>query len=607
MCGILGGINARITDELLLTISHRGPDRRDLVTQLCGDDTVTMGHTRLSIVDLSEAGNQPMTSADGNYTLIFNGEIYNHEELRRKLTFKDFRGHSDTETLLHLLIEFGERALPMLNGIFAFAFLDRRNHMLLLARDTYGVKPLYYSLDKNRLVFSSEIRPIALLLSPTIDLESLDILLNLRYVPSPRTLYSGICKIRPGHYSVFTFGNGEINETQHHYIKPVLRLSSLSFDEAVEEYGRTLDRAVCRQLMGDVEMGMMLSGGIDSAVVAGLASKHIGSKMKAFTVGFDSQYDVNEIDMAAETARHFGMEHHFIKMTADNFFETFAECSHIVEEPLATTSFIPMYFLSKLAAEHVKVVLTGQGADEPLGGYPKYQGELLHSLFPGFVFKLADKMVSVAGIKNEKIIRGARSLSISDDVDRFVNICSLFTAEEVHRMTGRDVNAVSAEMVDYFYRLTTDSRQPSVERLMSVDMRMDLPDDLLLYTDKITMNFSLECRVPMLDNELVELLQSFPSSYKLARGKTKIVHKAFATRMLPQSIINRPKLKFQSPTDIWFRDQAGFVESTLLSGKLIDYIDRNELKKIIEQHRQGYNREKQIFLLLSLNEWLNRI
>ena len=214
-------------------------------------------------------------------------------------------------------------------------------------------------------------------------------------------------------------------------------------------------------------------------------------------------------------------------------------------------------------------------------------------------------LVGLSSTKKETLIRGARSLAIRDDVKRFMNIYSLFTVDEINRLLQVNVTEDSCGLIEYFYSLVTDSWQSSADKMMAVDLHMDLADDLLLYTDKITMNFSLECRVPMLDLNLVDFLQSLPTGYKVQRHKTKIVHRKFAESLLPRDIIERPKFGFQSPTDIWFRTQSGFIESTLLNGKLKDYLTRTEISKVVEQHKKGYNREKQIFLLLSLNEWLN--
>jgi asparagine synthase (glutamine-hydrolysing) len=611
MCGILGSINKIVDRELLQLIKHRGPDGQDIWHETYNCNNLYLAHTRLSILDLSEAGNQPMVSQCGNYVLIFNGEIYNHLELRAGLSFKNLKGHSDTETLLYYLIENGVNGIKNLNGIFAFAFWNRITGEMMLVRDKFGVKPLYYYQDDKHFVFSSEIRPIRKFVPGHLDKKALSILLSLRYVPSPYTLFQDIFKLRPGHYMIINIENNRLKsqifnyDNTHH-----VTYSKLSFSEAIVEYGKKLNNAVERQIMSDVDLGVLLSGGVDSALVANAISKVSNKKIQAFTVGFDSKYTVNELDLAARTAKLFGMEHNTVKISPDSFFDIFEECSRIVEEPLATTSFIPMYYLSKLASEKVKVVLTGQGADEPLGGYGRYQGEILHEKIPLSARRLISILIKLSRTKKESLLRGANSLPIDDDITRFLYTYSLFSPDEIVKMQGGNNIMLAQDLILYYYNsLNCSEYKTSTERMMAIDQRMDLVDDLLLYTDKITMNFSMECRVPFLDHALVEFIDSLPLKYKVVRGNGKIIHKAYAESVLPVDIINRPKFGFQSPTDIWFRELFDEIESILVgsSSKLIDYFDKNEIKKILNKHKSGYNKEKQIFLLLSLNYWLENI
>lgn len=606
MCGILGSINLPIDKGMLDAISHRGPDWQGIYMDKQVNCIVSMAHCRLSIVDLSASGNQPMTSPCGNYTLIFNGEIYNHLELRAKLENKRYRGHSDTETLLYFLIERGITAINELNGIFSFIFYDKKNRKLFMARDPFGVKPLYYHICKNRFIACSEIRPIKKVLNPSMNINTLRILLNLRYLPSPYTLYDAVFKVRPGHYGVIDMNQLPLSISLQPYVKIQTKRLDINFEEAIEEYGKRIRNAVCRQLMGDVDIGILLSGGIDSALISNIASKECNQRLKAFTVGFESRYSVNEIEWAKETAQYIGLEHHVVKIDADNFFGSLAECTRIMEEPLGDTSIIPMYYLAKLASRHVKVVLSGQGADEPLGGYPRYQGEILRNAWPPFFFKVAEQACRFINIKNESILRGARALGIHDEIERFFQEYCLFTVDETNRLLGTEgSDEASKELLAYFHHLATAEWQTPVERMMSLDMKMNLSDDLLVYTDKISMNFSLECRVPMLDHELIHFIEALPTLYKIKRGKGKIIHKAFARRQLPLQIVDRPKLGFRSPTDIWFREYSSIIEDKLAHGPLQNYLSRKEIKKIIKQHQSGYNREKQIFLLLSINEWIN--
>jgi asparagine synthase (glutamine-hydrolysing) len=606
MCGILGSINQFIDQTTLDLIKHRGPDSYGIIETNCNSYKIILGHRRLSIVDLSEAGSQPMVSEFGNYTIIFNGEIYNHQELRRKLPDVKFRGHSDTETVLHYIAQYGISSISDFNGIFAFAFYDKKSNILYLARDKNGVKPLYHFCDGQRIIFSSEIRPINKIIRAPIDTDSLNLLLNLRYCPSPATLFRGINKMRPGHYAKIDLNNKLLSINQNSYINAEKHFLKIGFHEAVEEYGRLLENAVEGQLMSDVEVGIFLSGGIDSALVAGIASKKLNYRPKAFTVGFNSRFNVNEIDLARQTADHFGLKHFFTRIDSSHFFDLFEQCSGIVEEPLATTSFIPLFYLSKLASEHVKVILSGQGADETLGGYGRYQGEILRERYPNFLFKIASQLVRISQIKNEKLIRGANSLSIEGDIERFASIYSLNNSEEIKLLTGSEKLA-SFEFIKYYYDLLECSSMPtSVDRMMAIDLNMNLADDLLMYTDKITMNFSLECRVPMLDLPLVNFLGNLPQLYKVTSNKSKIVHKEYAKRCLPGSIIMRPKYGFQSPTEIWFREESVHIREILLSDSniLLNYLNKKEVEKLLLMHTKGYNKEKQIFLLLSLSYWL---
>ena len=606
MCGILGSLNINFNHEELSLISHRGPDSNGIIDFECNKNKIKLAQTRLAIVDLTEAGNQPMVSACGNYAITFNGEIYNHLVLRKQLGEFNFKGHSDTETILYYLIKYGIDGIKDFNGIFAFCYLDLKKQKMLLVRDFFGVKPLYYSLEKNNLVFSSEIRPIIKLKKDELDLDNLASLLRLRYIPSPNTLYKNINKLRPGHYAEINLQDKDINFREYAFISELPSTKNIKYDSALLEYETKISEAVNRQLMSDVEVGILLSGGIDSAIVAALAQKHSSKKLKAFTIGFEGLYDEDEIANAKETADILGLDHYSAKMSFDDFLTIFKETIRIVEEPLATTSLIPMYFLSKLASEHVKVVLTGQGADEPLGGYQRYQGEIVSAKIPRTLIKWAGNLVNVLGIKNEKIIRASNSLGEKDDVKRFVKVYSIFNEAEIEKLLNIKEKK-SYKAVNYYYQLLNcKKKKKSVERMMAIDTRMNLSDDLLIYTDKITMNFSLECRVPLLDTELINFIESLPSEFRVKRNKTKIIHKDFAKKILSEKIINRKKMGFQSPTDMWFKKYNSEIKKLLLNDNhpFARIFNLKEVEFIINQHQKGYNKEKQIFLLMGIYYWL---
>src|SRR5690554_88038 len=606
MCGIIGSINSAFDLSALKLIEHRGPDASEIESFNVGEHHVNLGLVRLAIVELSEAGKQPMISSCGKFAITFNGEIYNHLDLRKQLPEIYFKGRSDTETILYYLIKFGIDSVNDFNGIFGFSFLDIENQKLYLARDHFGVKPVYYLQDTEQFIFSSEIRPIKYLQKNSApDLQNLPTLLRLRYLPSPLTLHENIQKLKPGHFIAVDLSSDKLLYTEKYFPKEKSILSIKPVSNYLEEYEIHLENAVKRQLMADVEVGILLSGGIDSALVTALAQKHYTGKLKTFTIGFEGAHQEDEIEAAKETAEILGVEHFSKKITFDNFLSIFKETTRIIEEPLATTSVIPMYYLSQLASEHVKVVLTGQGADEPLGGYQRYQGEVISGKIPRGLIRSSKTIVSQVGIKNERILRSASALGEKNDVQRFLNVYSIFGQKEILQLlNNREEKAFN--LISYFYNiLACTKKRTSVERMMAIDIRMNLADDLLLYTDKITMNFSLECRVPMLDIELVKFMESLPAKEKVAFRKTKIIHKKYAQRILPERIINRKKYAFQSPTKIWFKNYNDQIRELLLKpGIFTEIFNVDALHKVLDDHLKGYNREKQIFLLLSIYYWL---
>lgn len=605
MCGILGSINQPFDENILNFISHRGPDDSGIVKIVNSDNTVLLGHRRLAIQDMSSAGHQPMYSACKKFIIVFNGEIYNHYELREKLTGFEFKGHSDTETIVNYIAHFGIGAVKDFNGIFAFALLAIESNQLYLVRDRYGVKPLYFLKNADRFIFSSEIRPLQALSEPHIDIDNLALLLTLRFNPSPTTLYKSIHKLHPGH--VLTIDLFTKTHTLSSFIQPVVINNDISFDDALETYEKLFEQAIKRQLLADVEVGVLLSGGIDSALVAFYAQKYSDKPIKTFTVGFSDTDDTDETLAAQETADILGTDHYSVKISDDEFERIFSECINIVEEPLGTTSIIPMYYLNQLAAKHVKVVLTGQGADEPLGGYKRYQGEIAHDKFPAFIFQLLKPLSKF--IKNDQHHRALNALGERNIIKRFNLIYALFKDEEVYALIARMTDK-SQHCIKYFYDLLDGNKKQGVEAMMANDLRMNLPDDLLLYTDKISMHFSIEARVPILDNDLIDFIESLPYRYKIHGNEGKYIHKKFAEKILPNEIIYRKKKSFQSPTEKWFKGEKGNSYKKLLlnpNSKFASYFNLDAVTKFFDSHITGTrNLETQLFTLISLYYWMNK-
>ena len=612
MCGILGSVNLSESSSYLHYLKHRGPDASGAITFKTNNHRIDLLHRRLSIVDLSEAGKQPMLSFDNKACITFNGEIYNHLELKPDLKDTHFNGHSDTETIVNYIREFGIASIKKLNGIFAFAFLDLENELLYLARDRFGVKPLYYCFNNNQLFFSSELRPLKAFFNPPIDKGSLMISLRLRYTPSPSTIFKNIYKVEPGQLLTFNLKK-EISLTKSYFISSPRSLGTCKgeHNKLVKDYGDLFEKAVERQLMSDVEIGILLSGGIDSALVAAIAKQQSKTTIKAFTVGFKGNYgDIDEIEYAKQTAEILGLQHFYKKISFTDFLHSAKKIVEVVEEPIGTTSIIPMFYLSELAATNVKVVLSGQGADEPLGGYNKYKGlpwveraRMFQWLMPftksvGFIYN-----------KNERFRRLISAMQHADDIDSLMEFNAISSSKQVVGLmnsANRHFYSEALTNQQSFFKQVWKKRMPDKSSLRNLflyyDVRTSLADDLLMYTDKITMHFGLECRVPILDNELIDFIESLETHHKFNSNRGKIIHKDFAREYLPSAIIDRKKRGFASPTNSWFKENKNSLEEVLVNNaELKKYFSIAEVKRLLSSHFGGRNLEKQIFLLLSIS------
>ncbi len=421
MCGIAGTfefrtgapVDRRVLQRMTDVLSHRGPDDGGMFVSREGD--VGLGHRRLSIIDLS-SGNQPMADAAEELWIVFNGEIYNFPELKRELQSRGhrFRTASDTEVILVLYKQEGEEGLVRLNGIFAFALYDSRRRRLVLARDHFGVKPLYYTVAGGTLVFGSELKSILEhpAVSRRLDLTALNSFLTYRYNPSPQTLLEGIAKLPPAHVLTVEAG-GEPRVCPFWHDEPVT-LGTIGEEEAVEEYSRLLQAAVKRQMISDVPVGLLLSGGIDSAVMGRLMQDAGGGKVKTFTIGFKGRGDYNELDDARESARILGTDHEEIELSAKDYLAFFPRSFYYTEEPIAEPTIPALYFVSRLAASRVKVVLAGQGADEPLAGYDRYVGEFYLDRYAALFRHLPMEAVAALLPRNERFKRAAYASRFDD-------------------------------------------------------------------------------------------------------------------------------------------------------------------------------------------------
>jgi len=609
MCGIVGAVGVGFNPAALESIHHRGPDGSGVEHLGTSEAPLWLAHVRLSILDLSPAGRQPMQSRDGRWWLTYNGEIYNHRQLRQQLP-GEFRGHSDTETLVELLASQGiEKTLGQLNGMFAFAAWDRLERKLYLVRDPFGIKPLYYVQGGEGFAFASEVRALkALGVVDGVDPDGLRQFLALRYVPSPRTLWRDVSRLPPGDLVTFDLATSEVSRKR--YILPARDRFEGTIEDAGQVYRNELAQAVERQLLSDVPVGVLLSGGIDSALVAAMA-KDAGQRLPCYCVGFGPEHRECEIAEAAHTARVLDLPFHSITVSPHQLRDALPAAVQSIEEPLGTTSVMPMWYLVRRAREDVTVVLTGQGSDEPWGGYRRYQVAMVQRYLPWPSFWKVVKSVAGSGDRLPEVLeRGLRTLSSRDLVRQISEACALFPARERQALLGDREDGGATRAIGLWLEWLQDVPMDPAERMMRVDARMNLADDLLLYGDKISMAASLEARVPMLDLGLVRFIESLPLQYRVRLRDTKIVHKRMAEKYLPREIVQRRKKGFQVPFGAWSRGswKEWIADRLLDTGQPhLQVMRREGIEQLWRQHQQARpDRSRQIFALLMLSLWWER-
>jgi asparagine synthase (glutamine-hydrolysing) len=619
MCGIAGYVtlgqraapDSSVLRSMAAVLAHRGPDDEGFFEAVTrdGERRVGLAHRRLSIIDLS-TGHQPMCNEDGSVQIVFNGEIYNFPQLREELIGRGhvFSTRSDTETVVHAYEEWGPESVRRFRGMFAFAIWDAPRERLLLARDRYGKKPLFVHQTEGLLLFASEIK--AILAFPgvprCVDREALWDYFAYRYVPAPATLFQGIRKLMPG--SCLVYERGAATETSYFLPddgKP--SVASPPDGDPVSAFLEQLDEAVRVRMISDVPFGAFLSGGIDSSAVVAMMSRHSGQPVKTFSVGFaESAY--SELAYARAIADRFHTEHHELTVSQDHLMEHLPALVRYRDAPVAEPSDIPIYLLAREARRTVKMVLTGEGADEFLGGYPKHVLERYVGAYQRVPAAVRHRLIEPLCLSLPYRFRRAKTavanLALADRRERLPRWFGALSEPERCRLTRLEaprINHRSATWLDSFHG---DS---ALRGILYFDQTSWLPDNLLERGDRMTMAASLEARMPFMDHQLAAFVSGLPDAWRVRGLTTKRILREAMRRVLPAAILERPKIGFRVPVNEWFRgSMREYLTDHLLGtdSRTRGYYRPEALRHYVDEHATGrQNHEKLLWSLLTLEIW----
>jgi asparagine synthase (glutamine-hydrolysing) len=621
MCGICGQYNFRnqepvdpeVIRKMTQTMVHRGPDDEGYYFS----GPLGFGFRRLSIIDL-EGGHQPMSDREKSVWIIFNGEIYNFPELKLELEGYGhvFQTRCDTEVIIHGYKQWGEDVFNHLNGMFGVAIWDEGKRKLVIARDPMGIKLVYFRIEDASLYFGSEIRPLLAVKDrkPDIDPLAVNLFLRYRYTPSPLTLFAGIKKLAPG--TMVIFENGK-NRTQRWYrYQPSPFLPPKSENQATEELLELYKTAVKRHLISDVPLGLLLSGGIDSGLLLGLMNLY-GRSWPTFTIGYGKSFKDDELDDAAETAQIYSADNVSVDLQQETFERNLPKIVSFLEEPIASSSIVPMYFVCQRARQDVKVALVGQGPDELFGGYWRHlgvrYGEYWRSL-PSWVRKPLTGFIESLP-RNETLKRGVHSLDVPQRMKRYQHVFSIMPGEAIDGlfqdgMIPADAGDRVLECWNGLEKLMENTDE--LGGLQFLEIRSSLPDELLMYADKLSMAHSLEVRVPYLDREIVEYVQRLPAHFKIRNGIRKWVHRQVCREFLPPKILKRKKRGFAvNVVDDWFNGSVSRNMEEILcdrSSLMFRFFRPPAVNLLLDEHMNSRkDNHKLLFSLVVFEEWMRSI
>lgn len=623
MCGFAGFFrssstpdqqqNQRLLEAMGNAILHRGPDAGATYQ----DDYIGLVHRRLSILDLSDAGTQPMHSASGRYVIAFNGEIYNFQSIKQELIqdgFK-FKTQTDTEVLLALFEKVGFRCLDKLNGMFAIAIWDKQARELFLARDRLGKKPLYYYHADNEFIFASEIKSILKLpfTKRQLRYDALKDFFSYQYIPDPKTIYQGIDKLKPGHWLKTNGSSIEIQSYWDISFNPLVGRDLKSIEEELYE---KIDDAVRLRMISDVPLGAFLSGGVDSSAIVGLMAGHSSEPITTCSIGFDSR-KFDEVQFAQKVAEQFKTDHHEFTVR-ENVADNLTAISSYFDEPFADPSFVPTFFVSQLARQKVTVALAGDGGDENFAGYSKYHTDSienrLRSMFPGFIRRgLFPSLAQLSGLLNMPPARKAQSLlnTLALDADKGFYISNCFFRQSVWDQVVAGELATQTKgydpadiTVNYYHEADAEDH---LSRVLYADLKTFLPGDILVKVDRMSMANSLETRAPLLDYRVVEFAASIPAALKLNGSEKKYILKQTFSGLLDEEILYRKKMGFSVPLADWLRKEiyetANMAFSSNNSG-LSSCFDMNVVRSLWQSHLNGNDMYTQeLWTMLAFELW----
>ena len=592
MCGFTGfAVTDAVSDPLRVAqlmgdrIAHRGPDDATFYV----DDFMALAHRRLSIIDL-EGGRQPMANEDGTKIIVFNGEIYNYQELREELLAAGhtFATHSDTETILHGYEEWGRGVLDKLRGMFAFVIWDTKTRQLFGARDIFGIKPFYYYNENGQFLFGSEIK--SFLDHPgfvkEIVREEIPNYLSYEYIPNEKTLFKGVYKLQPASWFTWDFATGAF-ETARYYEFEYKIDETLSLDEWADRIEEVFTDSVRAHQIADVEVGGFLSSGVDSSFVVERVF-HGGSSIRTFSVGYEEE-QYSELPYAQSFSEELGAPNIANKISADDFFDCMPDIQYYLDEPLPNPSENPLYFLCQNAAKHVKVVLSGEGADELFGGYPNYtQEDHLYNYqrkYPQFLRSLAGALAgALPAVKGKHFLtHGAMK-----PWERNSRADYVFENDERQQYL-KDKIVIDAPQVYSKPYYDEVAGLDGVTQLQYVDIKTWMIYDIILKADRMSMAHSLELRVPFLDREVLELALTIPAKYRACDDHEKIALRRAASRHLPERVFNKPKLGFPSPLATWLREEKYYnrVKEAFLSPEAAEFFVPEKLMELLDEHKSG--------------------